>query len=94
MKYFHLFGEKMNDEMTIIRQFIKLLETNLRFKGSPKGGGPAKPYQKKEIKPLLGKSEYDDLDELPEEDDEAKGKVKVSKYITKVKEEGEDYDDM
>lgn len=84
----------MNDEITIIRQFIKLLESNLKFKGSPKGGGPAKPYYEKETKPLLGKSEYDDLDNLPEDEEETAGKVKVSKYITKVKEEGEDYDDM
>jgi len=76
----------MNDEITIIRQFIKILESNLRFKGSPKGGGPAKPYYEREFKPSLGKSEYDNLDELPEEDNGVKEKVKVSKHITKDKE--------
>ena len=46
----------MSHEIKIIRKFIKILESKLRFKGSPKGGGAATPYYSKEIKPALGSS--------------------------------------
>ncbi len=77
----------MNYDIKIIKEFMRLIEQNLKFKGSPKGGGPAKPYEPNKTKPIYGKSDYDDLDEIPEE--MPKKKIKVSKYL-KEKEEEED----
>ena len=78
---------KMKDN-DIIKKFIELLEANLRFKGSPKGGGPATPYSEKETKPIYGKSEYDNLDDI--EEVEPKNKIKIAKYL---KEKGEELDE-
>jgi hypothetical protein len=69
----------MNYDIKIIREFLKIIETSLKFRGSPKGGGPASVYQANKIKPLKGKSDYDDLDEVPEE--EPKKKIKVAKHL-------------
>ena len=80
----------MEYDVRIIREFLRIIEANLKFKGSPKGGGPAAVYQPSKVKPLKGKSDYDDLDELPEE--EPKKKIKVSKFL-KEKEEGVEKDE-
>lgn len=78
----------MQYDVKIIREFIKIIEANLKFKGSPKGGGPATPYEPNKTKPVYGKSEYDDLDDQSEE--HTKKKIKVSKYL---KEKGEEADE-
>ena len=78
----------------IIRKFIKLLENNLLFKGSPKGGGPASPYKAPTTRPIYGKSNYDLEDYMAEEDEEneeeEKEKVEVAKYFSNS--EPEDHD--
>ena len=83
----------------IIRKFIKLLENNLLFKGSPKGGGPASPYKAPTTRPIYGKSDYDLEDYMAEEaeaedededEDEGKEKVEVAKYFSNS--EPEDHD--
>ena len=42
----------------LIRMFIKLLENNMSFKGSPKGSGPASPYAAPTERSIYGQSEY------------------------------------
>ena len=78
----------------IIKKFIKLLENNLLFKGSPKGGGPASPYKAPTTRPIYGKSNYDLEDYMAEEDEEdeeeGKEKVEVAKYFSNS--EPEDHD--
>jgi hypothetical protein len=75
----------------IIKKFIKLLENNLLFKGSPKGYSASTPYQKPTVTPPKGKSNYD-LEDYMEEDDEEdqKKKVEVAKYFQKGEDEIDD----
>ena len=74
----------MKYDIKIIKEFLNLIEQNLKFKGSPKGGGPATPYEPNKTKPVYGKSDYDDLEEVIEEP--PKKKIKIAKYL-KEKEE-------
>jgi hypothetical protein len=80
----------------IIKKFINLLENNLLFKGSPKGGGPASPYKAPTTRPIYGKSNYDLADYMAEEDEDeedeesGRAKVKVAKYFSNS--EPEDHD--
>ena len=73
----------MSHEIKIIRKFIKILESKLRFKGSPKGGGAATPYYSKEIKPALGSSEYEYENLQDEDNDFNDEKVDISKKFKK-----------
>ena len=79
-------------DIDIIKKFIKLLENNLLFKGSPKGGGASTPYQKPTVTPAKGKSNYDLEDYMAEEEDEEdqKKKVKVAKYFQNGENEKDD----
>ena len=79
----------MTDEIEIIRKFIKILETKLRFKGSPKGGGTSSPYYEKASKPLLGKSEYDVPEELSDEESKDQ-EVEISNHFNKKKDNHDD----
>ena len=71
---------KSISEKEIIEKFIKLLENNLLFKGSPKGGGHSSPYKAPTTRQIYGKSNYDlddYMEEEEEEEDDKKPKVKV-----------------
>ena len=77
----------------IIKKFIKLLENNLLFKGSPKGYSASTPYQKPTVTPAKGKSNYDLEDYMAEEEDEEedqKKKVEVAKYFQDGEDEKDD----
>ena len=77
----------------IIEKFIKLLENNLLFKGSPKGYSASTPYKKPTITPVKGKSNYDLEDYMAEEEDEEedqKKKVEVAKYFQNGEDETDD----
>ena len=76
----------------IIEKFIKLLENNLLFKGSPKGYSASTPYKKPTITPVKGKSNYDLEDYMAEEDEEEdqKKKVEVAKYFQNGEDETDD----
>ena len=84
---------KLISDKEIIEKFIKLLENNLLFKGSPKGGGPASPYKAPTTRQIHGKSNYDLDDYMEEEESEEedeKPKVNVAKYFSES--EKEDYE--
>ena len=81
-------------DIDIIKKFIKLLENNLLFKGSPKGYSASTPYQKPTVTPAKGKSNYDLEDYMADEDDEdeenQKKKVEVAKYFQNGEDEKDD----
>ena len=79
---------KISDK-DIIKNFIKLLENNLLFKGSPKGYSASSPYKKPTTRPIHGKSEYDIEDEDVEDEEDQKKKVKVAKYFSDYEDEDE-----
>ena len=84
----------------LIRMFIKLLENNMSFKGSPKGSGPASPYAEKNPRSIYGQSDYaiqvdrlvEEEAELKELEEEEEPKVKIAKYFENS-EEGAPYDE-
>jgi len=84
----------------LIKMFIKLLENNISFKGSPKGGGTATPYRTPTERSIYGQSDYaeqadrlvDEENELKEFEEEKEPKVKVAKYFENS-EEGAPYDE-
>ena len=78
-------------DIDIIKRFIKLLENNLLFKGSPKGYSASSPYQKPTVTPAKGKSNYDLEDYMAEEEEEdQKKKVEVAKYFQNGEDEKDD----
>jgi len=87
-------------DKALIEQFIKLLENNMSFKGSPKGSGPASPYAEKNPRSIYGQSDYaiqadrlvDEEAELKELEEEEEPKVKIAKYFENS-EEGAPYDE-
>ena len=82
----------VNDD-DIIKKFIKLLENNLLFKGSPKGYSASTPYKKPTITPPKGKSNHDIEDYLDvgsDEKEESKKKTNVAKYFSNREDEIED----
>ena len=70
----------MNDIETL-KRFLRLLESSIKLRGSPRGYGASHPYAEKEVNPVYGQSNYP-LDDHPEEEPKSK-KVKVSKHLTK-----------